>query len=337
MRRSTRRACGPRRFRERRRRRKSRSAPNMTTLTFHLARGLAARWAKGDEVVVTELDHHAQRRAVDAPSPPSAASSIRTVRMDPATGALDWADLEQAITPRTKAPRRSAPRPTRSGTVTDVAAAARLAHAEGALVFVDAVHYAPHVLVDVKALGCDFLACSAYKFYGPHVGVLWGRRDLLASLDVPKLMPAPDAAAGTARDRHAESRGDRRRRGRGRLSWRRSATAPAATRAPASRHSRRCTSRATALLARMWNGLSAIPGVRMYGRPPGTPRTPTVAVHAGRHRLRRRRARAARRVACSSRTATSTRPRSSSDSAMRRTASSAQAARATRRPTRSIA
>ena len=164
---------------------------NMTTLTFHLARGLSARWAKGDEVVVTELDHHGNV----APWTRLAAERgivIKTVRMDPAAGVLDWADLEQAITPRTKLLAIGAAS-NALGTVTDVAAAARLAHAKGALVFVDAVHYAPHVLVDVKALGCDFLACSAYKFYGPHVGVLWGRRDLIASVDIPKLIPAPEA------------------------------------------------------------------------------------------------------------------------------------------------
>src|SRR5262249_58661281 len=80
------------------------------------------------------------------------------------------------------------------GTITDVASAARRAHAAGAVVFVDAVHYAPHQLVDVRAIDCDCLACSAYKFYGPHVGVLYGKRDLLQSLDVPKLRPAPDTA-----------------------------------------------------------------------------------------------------------------------------------------------
>ena len=69
-----------------------------------------------------------------------------------------------------------------------------MARAAGALVFVDAVHYAPHVLPDVRALECDLLACSAYKFYGPHVGVLWGRRELLDRLDVPRSAPAPDTA-----------------------------------------------------------------------------------------------------------------------------------------------
>ena len=246
---------------------------NMTTLTFHLARGLATRWSRGDEVVVTELDHHGNV----APWTRLAAERgivIRTVRMRPEEGVLDWDDLEQAITPRTKLLAIGAAS-NALGTVTDVAAAARLAHAQGALVFVDAVHYAPHVLVDVKALGCDFLACSAYKFYGPHIGVLWGKRDLIASLDVPKLVPAPEApperletgtqnhegivGAAAAVDFLADLGNGSSRRDRLVSSF-------------ARLHEQGAT-----LLERMWNGLSAIPGVRMYGCKPGLPRTPTVS------------------------------------------------------------
>jgi cysteine desulfurase family protein (TIGR01976 family) len=246
---------------------------NMTTLTFHLARGLATRWGEGDEVVVTELDHHGNI----APWTRLAAErdvTIRTVRMDPEAGVLDWADLEQAITPRTKLLAIGAAS-NALGTVTDVAAAARLAKAQGALVFVDAVHYAPHVLVDVKALGCDFLACSAYKFYGPHVGVLWGRNDLIASLDVPKLQPAPEAPPErleTGTQNHE-----------GIIGAAAAVDYLASLGQGASRRDRLVSAFATlheqgtALLARMWNGLSAIPGVRMYGCQPGSARTPTVA------------------------------------------------------------
>ncbi|HEX5073572.1 MAG TPA: cysteine desulfurase-like protein [Gemmatimonadaceae bacterium] len=246
---------------------------NMTTLTFHLARGLSARWAKGDEVVVTELDHHGNV----APWTRLAAERgivIRTVRMDPAAGVLDWADLEQAITSRTKLLAIGAAS-NALGTITDVAAAARLAHAKGALVFVDAVHYAPHVLVDVKALGCDFLACSAYKFYGPHVGVLWGRQDLLASVDVPKLVPAPDAPPErleTGTQNHE-----------GIVGAAAAVDYLASLGEGSSRRERLVSAFATLheqgseLFSRMWNGLLAIPGVRMYGRPPGHARTPTVS------------------------------------------------------------
>jgi cysteine desulfurase family protein (TIGR01976 family) len=246
---------------------------NMTTLTFHLARGLSARWAKGDEVVVTELDHHGNV----APWTRLAAERgivIKTVRMDPAAGVLDWADLEQAITPRTKLLAIGAAS-NALGTVTDVAAAARLARAQGALVFVDAVHYAPHVLVDVKALGCDFLACSAYKFYGPHVGVLWGRQDLLASVDIPKLVPAPEAPPErleTGTQNHE-----------GIIGAAAAVDYLASFGDGASRRERLVSAYAmlhehgSELFARMWNGLSAVPGVRMYGRPPGHARTPTVS------------------------------------------------------------
>jgi cysteine desulfurase family protein (TIGR01976 family) len=200
--------------------------------------------------------------------------TIKTVRMDPAAGVLDWADLERAITPRTKLLAIGAAS-NALGTVTDVAAAARLAKAHGALVFVDAVHYAPHVLVDVKALGCDFLACSAYKFYGPHIGVLWGRRDLIASLDIPKLVPAPEAPPErleTGTQNHE-----------GIIGAAAAVDYLAGLAQGASRRDRLVSSFAmlheqgTTLLARLWSGLSAVPGVRMYGCRPGSARTPTVA------------------------------------------------------------
>jgi cysteine desulfurase family protein (TIGR01976 family) len=246
---------------------------NMTTLTFHLARGLATQWSKGDEVIVTELDHHgnvapwtrltAERGIV-----------VKTVRMDPVEGTLDWASLEQAITPRTRLLAIGAAS-NALGTVTDVVAAARLAKAHGALTFVDAVHYAPHVLVDVKALGCDFLACSAYKFYGPHVGLVWGKRDLIASLDVPKLIPAPEAPPErleTGTQNHE-----------GIVGAAAAVDYLASFGKGASRRERLVSAygllheQGTALLARMWNGLSSIRGVRLYGCQPGRARTPTVS------------------------------------------------------------
>ena len=106
---------------------------------------------------------------------------------------FNWDDLKAKVTDRAKVLAIGAAS-NALGTVTDVARAVRIAHEAGALVFVNAVHYAPHNLVNVKALDCDFLACSAYKFHGPHAGVLFGKNDLLRSLDVPKLRPAPDSA-----------------------------------------------------------------------------------------------------------------------------------------------
>jgi cysteine desulfurase family protein (TIGR01976 family) len=163
---------------------------NMTTLTFHVARALGRSWNADDEVVVTELDHHAnvapwQALAVER------GVTVRKARLVPDTGELDWTHLESLVSSRTRLLAIGAAS-NALGTINDVSRAARLVHAAGGLLFVDAVHYAAHLSVDVRAFECDLLACSAYKFYGPHVGVLYGREPLLASLDVPKLAPAPD-------------------------------------------------------------------------------------------------------------------------------------------------
>ncbi len=165
---------------------------NMTTLTLHLGRAVGRALEPGDEVVVTELDHHANVdtwRALER----ERSVTLRWVRFDPSSGRLDEADLRAAIGPRTRLLAIGAAS-NALGTITDVAPAIERAHAAGALAFVDAVHLAAHQAPDVRALGCDFLVCSAYKFYGPHVGVLWGRRALLERLDAPKLWPAPNAA-----------------------------------------------------------------------------------------------------------------------------------------------
>ena len=161
---------------------------NMTTLTFHLARSLGAAWGPGDEIVITDLDHHAnvapwrrleQERGV----------TIKRVGVDLERGQLDWGSLKSALGPRTKLLAIGAAS-NALGTISDVTRAGRLAHDVGATVFVDAVHYAPHELVDVRAMDCDFLACSPYKFYGPHTGVLFGKKDRIDALDVPRLDPA---------------------------------------------------------------------------------------------------------------------------------------------------
>jgi cysteine desulfurase family protein (TIGR01976 family) len=247
---------------------------NMTTLTFHLGRALGRAWGPGDEVVVTELDHHANVdtwRALER----ERGVTIRTVRMDPDGGQLDEADLAQAIGPRTKLLAIGAAS-NALGTISDVRAAADRAHAAGALVFVDAVHYAAHELPDVGEFACDFLACSAYKFYGPHVGILWGRRALIQSLDCPKLFPAGD---------HAPERLET-----GTLNHEGIVGTAAAVEflaslagSDGSRHGRLQATmqalheRGQVLLRRLWAGLAVIPGVRLYGRPPGMRRTPTVA------------------------------------------------------------
>ncbi len=246
---------------------------NMTTLTFHLARSLGRSWGPGDEIVVTELDHQANVAPWQAVQRERGVT-LRTVPLIPEHGRLDWTALEAAMTPRTRLLAIGAAS-NALGTISEVERAAALVHAAGGLCFVDAVHYAPHVLVDVRRLDCDFLACSAYKFYGPHVGVLYGRAGLVDRLDVPKLVPAPEEAP--------------ERLETGTLNHEGIAGAAAAVEFLASlgtgdtRRGRLQAAfeglhlRGQALLERLWNGLSGISGVRLYGPEPGTPRTPTVA------------------------------------------------------------
>ena len=246
---------------------------NMTTLTFHLARALSVTYRPGDEIVVTELDHHAnvapwhrlaQERGL----------TVRTVRMIPETGQLDWDDFEEAVTNRTRLVAIGAAS-NALGTINDVARATHLARNVNAQVFVDAVHYVPHELADVRALDCDFLAMSAYKFYGPHIGVLYCKEALLNEIDFPKLIPAPDlgseraetgtqnqegmVGAGAAIDFLASLAGAVARR-------------PGLTAAYAGLHQR-----SLGLTAKLWDGLASIRGVRLYGPTPDLPRTPTIS------------------------------------------------------------
>ena len=169
---------------------------NMTTLTFHLSRALGQRYSSGDEIVVTELDHHAnvdpwRRLAVER------GVTIRSVRMDTSTGKLVDEDLERFIGPKTKVVAIGAASNS-LGTINDLEKVVAMGRSVGALVFVDAVHYVPHELLDVRKLDCDFVGMSAYKFYGPHVGVMFAKRELLEQIDFPKLEPAPDYAPENA-------------------------------------------------------------------------------------------------------------------------------------------
>ena len=246
---------------------------NMTTLTFHLGRALGRGWGPGDEVVVTELDHHANIdpwRALER----DRGIAVRTIPFDPATGRLDWPALERALSSRTRLLAIGAAS-NALGTVTDVARACALARAAGALAFVDAVHYAPHALVDVRAIGCDFLACSAYKFYGPHVGVLYGKRERLEALDVPRLAPAPDSAPERVETGTLNHEG---------IAGAATAVDFLASLGPGATRRERLAGtfaalhrRGQELLGRLWEGLEGSPGVRLYGPRPGEPRTPTVA------------------------------------------------------------
>lgn len=246
---------------------------NMTTLTFHVSRALGAAWRAGDEIVVTDLDHEANV----APWLRLAAErgvTIRRVKVNLETCELDWASLEAALSERTRLVAIGAAS-NAVGTVNDVARATAAAHAVGALCFVDAVHYAPHALVDVRAIGCDVLVCSPYKFYGPHTGVLYARRDLLNAMDVPRLDPAPN------RDGERLESGTQNHEG---IVGAAAAVDFLASLGDGVQRRQRIASahaalhqRAHALFARLWDGLGAIPGVTRYGPPPGRPRTPTIA------------------------------------------------------------
>ena len=162
--------------------------PNMTTLTFHVSRSIAASFRPGDEIVVSGLDHQAN---VD---PWIAAARdneliVRTwePRLDDCT--LHLEDLEALLGERTRLVAVGWAS-NAVGTINPVAEVAARAHAAGALVYVDAVHAAPHLSLDARAVGADFVACSVYKFFGPHVGALYGRHDLMAALPSIKLRPA---------------------------------------------------------------------------------------------------------------------------------------------------
>ena len=158
---------------------------NMTTLTYFLAEALGRRLQPGDEVVITALDHEANR----GPWLQLAERGVvvREVPVDLATCTLDWAAFEALVRPgRTKVVALGYAS-NAVGTVNDVARAAALARAAGAWSVVDAVHYALHGPIDVRAVGCDFLLCSAYKFFGPHVGLMYARREATAQVEPLRL------------------------------------------------------------------------------------------------------------------------------------------------------
>ena len=163
--------------------------PNMTTLTFALSRAIGREWQSGDEVVVTRLDHDANVvpwRALE-----ERGAVVRVADIDVTDCTLDMTDLARQINARTRLVAVGWAS-NAVGTITDVAEVVRLARSAGSLVFVDAVHYAPHGPIDVRAVDCDFLACSPYKFFAPHMGVLYGKRAHLTRLRPYKVRPAMD-------------------------------------------------------------------------------------------------------------------------------------------------
>jgi cysteine desulfurase family protein (TIGR01976 family) len=246
---------------------------NMSSLTFHLARALGRGFKPGDEIIITELDHHANIdtwRSLEI----ERGIVIRQLQLDTESGQIDLNELANFLNDKTKLVAIGAAS-NALGTINDVRRASQMARDAGALSFVDAVHFAAHNLIDVQAMGCDFLACSAYKFYGPHIGILYGRKELLQATDFPRLRPAPDYApenAETGTQSHESIAG--------------AAAAVDFIASIAEGESRRerlqvafeeMHTRQQELTVTLWEGLSAIPGVRLYGPAPDAPRTSTIS------------------------------------------------------------
>lgn len=264
--------------------------PNTTTMIYHLSRALGRTLGPGDEIVITELEHHAnvapwQALVVER------GVTLNVAQMDPESGQLDWSDFERLITKRTKMVSFGAGC-NALGTVNRFRDAVGLAHSVGALALVDAVHYAPYFLCDVKETDCDFMTASAYKFYGPHASVFYGKKDLLESIDFPKLQPAPDTAPERAEmgtQIHEGIAG-----AAAAVDFYASLAAPGPCRdevSTGSESDRVTTDRRERLssafqglrthsrpqVKHLWEELSRIQGVRLYGPPPDVDRTPTVS------------------------------------------------------------
>lgn len=246
---------------------------NMTSLTFHLARALGRNFQAGDEVIVTELDHHANVdtwRSLEKDRD----VTIRVVPMDIESGTLEFSALENFLNEKTKLVAIGAAS-NALGTITDVARACRLARVAGALSFVDAVHYAAHNLVDIQNFDCDFLACSAYKFYGSHIGILYGRKTLLEEIDFPKLKPAPNSAperAETGTQSHESIAG-----AGAAVNFLASLSAGETRREKLQNTFDELHFRQQELTKILWQGLSSINGVTLYGPNPEMPRTSTIS------------------------------------------------------------
>jgi cysteine desulfurase family protein (TIGR01976 family) len=163
--------------------------PNMTTLTFAMSRAIGRELAPGDEIVLTLLDHDANFSPWKALEEKGVV--IRTVKFNESDCTLDMQDLAAKIGERTRLVAVGYAS-NAVGTINNVAEVVRLARQAGALNYIDAVHYAPHGPIDVRALDCDFLVCSTYKFFGPHMGVLYGKRDHLKRLRPYKVRPNTD-------------------------------------------------------------------------------------------------------------------------------------------------
>lgn len=168
--------------------------PNMTSLTLQFSRALAKEWRPGDRILVSSLDHDANftpwvLAAKDA------GAEVKVIRIRTSDATLDLASLDELLNERTRLVAVTAAS-NAVGSLTPISEIAKRVHSVGAELFVDAVHMAPHKSMDVTDWNCDYLVCSAYKFFGPHIGVLYGRKDRMQSLIPYKLRPAPDSLPG---------------------------------------------------------------------------------------------------------------------------------------------
>ena len=246
---------------------------NMTTLTFEISRALARWWDRDSEIVVTELDHRAN---VD-PWLVAAAEQgarVRWIRVDPETLTLDENDLEQNITGRTKLVAIGLAS-NAVGTVNDVAAVAQRAHSTGSLVAVDAVHAAPHLRLDRDAMGADVITCSAYKFFGPHVGVTAIRRDLFEQMGVYRVDPAPDYIPDkleTGTQNHEGIAGLK-----GALDFISSLGEGTSQREKLTGAMKAIEEYEATLAENFRTALRGIPGIELYAAPDGVRKTPTIA------------------------------------------------------------
>ncbi len=253
--------------------------PNMTSLTFAVSRALSRNWSAGDELVLTRLDHDANvspwlQVAEDR------GMTVRWLDFDPATGRWQADDLKPLLNARTRIVALGVAS-NALGTLNPVAEAVATVRAHcDALVYLDAVQSVPHILTDVVALGCDFLACSPYKFFGPHQGVLWIRRDRAEALRAYKVRPAGDDGA------HRLETGTPSFEGQagvgatvGYLEWLGAQADPAAN----SRRARIAAAMGAmvayenALGTRLLAGLATVPGLKLWGPPTMEGRVPTFA------------------------------------------------------------
>ncbi len=260
--------------------------PNMTTLTFALSRAIGRELGRGDEILLTVLDHDANFSPWKALEEKGVTIRVADIREEDCT--LDLADLRNKLSDRTRLVAVGYASNS-VGTINPVQEITGLAHAAGALAYVDAVHYAPHGLLDVKELDCDFLVCSPYKFFGPHMGTLFGKREHLHRFRPYKVRPSHDESPDrweTGTQTHeliagigaaVEYIADVGRHSEPSVGTRRQALAAAYRTTVA--YERR-------LITRLIEGLEAIPGVRIYGITDPTrfeERCSTISIRIGDH------------------------------------------------------